>query len=772
MPTLLGRRVHAQPAARDKLSVSRERSCILEKGTGMWIYILKLICVYLGWFGAIASIVCGLGVRNIKRMAKWVARIPLSSWTFTTIVLAMGTYTLVLSQQLSGLVEHEAGVPVIDAIVRTIRCFSASDEITLKEEMVRAYFAPGIDRLYLLTNSLAHLAAPVDTLMGIFLLVTKFFSAPLLRIRAAKRDTYVFSRLNTRSMSMAQSIRSHYKDTSGPLDTDDCLIAFAKTAELENDPLYTEAITSGMICLDQSSEAVLRFLRDSSSRRTYIFSEESELKNLQEGTRFVRTYVELAENRNWQVTGTPEVYMLSSTPVAENFVDAATHEAIVPASGRDMPLVSVRRADWVRNTTETLLWKMPIFLTEHPSDKLSEDQERSLYRLDRRRVVIVGGGTIGYEFLKASLWCCQLGDIRFTFDVIDLKAKALRERMAYDAPEIIRLNGDAEGAEYQINFIDMDASMGSYLDHLRAHRDDITYVLVSLGNDLTNVNVARRTREVLEQGRYGSHGTLRSERPLVAAVVADDELAKSVAVMATGNGIPYEIVTVGSYERIYSFENVFRFELDRIGRNINRAYWGCYSTGMSESDRASTRAAADASYERLEYNRRSSRASAIHLKYDLYAFVRRQTILGEIAGVPTSVWLQDFYEEQDGKPTELAQVVGLYERSVYNAIEGEEATDAAGLEWISRIEHDRWDAYMRTEGYEMADRAAFEAFHPLTGENQNRLAKQHVCLVPFDLLDEVSGFVYPITGKGRDRDYKMADDMIVRHLPDIVWDFE
>ena len=738
----------------------------------MLIYVLKLLCVYLGWLGAITSIVCGIGVRTFKRMSKWVANIPLSSWTFTTIVLAMGTYVLVLSQQLSGLVEHEAGVPVIDAIVRTIRCFSASDEIVLKEEMVRTYFAPGLDRLYLLTNSLAHLAAPVDTLMGIFLLVTKCFSAPALRMRAANHDTYVFSRLNAHSMSMAQSIRDHYKGTSGPLDTEDCHIAFAKTAELENDPLYTEAITSAMICLDQPAEAVLRFLRDSSSRRTYIFSEDSELENLQEGTQFVRTYVELARRRDWQLEGCPEVYMLSSTPVAESFVDAATHEAIVPESGSEKPLVSVRRADWVRNTIETLLWDMPVFLTEHPSPVLSEEQEQSLYRLDRRRIVIVGGGTIGYEFLKAALWCSQLGDIRFTFDVIDIKANALRERMAYDAPEIIRLNGDDDEAEYHVNFIEMDANQGSYLDHLRTYRDDITYVLVSLGTDLTNVNVARRTREVLEQGRFAGQGRLRSERPLVAAVVAEDALAKSVEGMATGNGIPYEIVTVGSYKRIYSFENVFRFELDRIGRNVNRAYWGCYLPDMSEEDRAATRKAADASYERLEYNRRSSRASAIHLKYDLYAFVRRQALLGEGDMVPTAVWLQDFYKEVDGKPTELAEVVALYERNVYNAIEGEEATAAASLEWISRIEHDRWDAYMRAEGYEMADRESFEAFHPMTGENQNRLAKQHVCLVPFDLLDEVSGFVYPLTGKGRDRDYKLADDMIVRHLPDIVWDYD
>lgn len=739
----------------------------------MLMEVLRVICVYLGWLIAIASIVCSIGVRYVKRMAKWVSSIPLSTWAFTTIVLAMGTYALVLSQQLGGLVEHEAGVPVIDAIVRTIRCFSASDEITLNEEMVHWFFGPGMDRLYLLTNSLAHLAAPVDTIMGIFLLVTKFFSAPLLRLRATNCDTYVFSRLNDQSVAMAKSIQKHYKESSGPLDTEDCLIAFAKTSEMENDPLYTSVITSGMICLDQPAQAVYRFVRDSDARRTYVFSDASEMENLQEGTRFIRSYVKHAKDRHLRPGAhRPEAYLLSSTPVAESFVDTATADAIVPESKDHRPLISIRRADWARNTIETLLWRMPLFLTERPSTERAEDQTYSLYHLDHRRVVIVGAGTIGYEFLKAALWCCQLGDIRFTFDVIDLKARALQERMGYDAPEIMRLNGEDDGAEYHINFLEIDASMGSYLDHLREHRDDITYVLISLGDDLTNVRVARRTREVFEQGRYGGTDHLRAQRPLVAAVVSDDALAKSVEEMTTGNGIPYELVTVGSRERIYSFENLFRFELDRLGRNINRAYWGCYDPTDDPEALAQTRAAADAGYERLEYNRRSSRASAIHLKYDLYAFVRRHAALGEGKEVPTNVWQQDFYVEKDGSPTELAEVAALYDRYMTDANEGEQASAAAGMEWISRIEHDRWDAYMRAEGYEVADKETFEAFYPMTHENQNRLAKQHVCLVPFDLLDLVSDFVYPLTNKASDRDYKMADEKIVRYLASIVRDFE
>ena len=39
------------------------------------------------------------------------------------------------------------------------------------------------------------------------------------------------------------------------------------------------------------------------------------------------------------------------------------------------------------------------------------------------------------------------------------------------------------------------------------------------------------------------------------------------------------------------------------------------------------------------------------------------------------------------------------------------------------LEHKRWNAYMRSEGYSYA-------------VNRNDMAKQHNCLVPFDKLNE------------------------------------
>ena len=82
------------------------------------------------------------------------------------------------------------------------------------------------------------------------------------------------------------------------------------------------------------------------------------------------------------------------------------------------------------------------------------------------------------------------------------------------------------------------------------------------------------------------------------------------------------------------------------------------------------------------------------------------------------------------------------------------------------------DAYLRTEGYEVADEQTFGAFFDQTHENQNRLSKQHVCLVPFADLQATSDYVHARSQKASDQDYEHLDDVIVLHLKDIANDRE
>ncbi|MDO5709403.1 MAG: hypothetical protein Q4G41_04735, partial [Coriobacteriales bacterium] len=111
----------------------------------------------------------------------------------------------------------------------------------------------------------------------------------------------------------------------------------------------------------------------------------------------------------------------------------------------------------------------------------------------------------------------------------------------------------------------------------------------------------RRTREILEQGRFEANKPEeRVDRPLICAVIRDNQLADAVKNMTTARAVNYEIVPVGTQGALASYNNLFRPELDRMGRNVNRAYWGCYDGGMSAQDARSLCQQADAGYERLE----------------------------------------------------------------------------------------------------------------------------------------------------------------------------
>ena len=235
-------------------------------------------------------------------------------------------------------------------------------------------------------------------------------------------------------------------------------------------------------------------------------------------------------------------------------------------------------------------------------------------------------------------------------------------------------------------------------------------------------------------------------------MLRDNQLADAVRNMTTARAENYEIVPVGTEGALASYNNMFHPELDRMAKNVNRAYWGCYDdNGASSEEVSRQRNDADASFERL--------------KYTLFSFVRRTALVDPENfpyAAPTTAWTGMLAHGKKGSNEVLLAAVDDYQKYIEL---GHDVT-----RWLSSMEHDRWAAYMRIDGYEVADEDEFLGFFNETRENQNRLSKQHVCLVPFDELGRVSDFVYPKTHKRSDADYERLDDEIVEHLRDILED--
>ncbi len=151
-------------------------------------------------------------------------------------------------------------------------------------------------------------------------------------------------------------------------------------------------------------------------------------------------------------------------------------------------------------------------------------------------------------------------------------------------------------------------------------------------------------------------------KPRIQAVVENSERKGALSGIKNFSGQPYDIEYVCAADEIYSYDGIINSELEResLKRHLR---WG------AEDD-----------FWKYEYNYRSSAASALHAR------------MKKICGVPGA----------EKRPSERTEE----ERQI-----------------MRRLEHRRWNAYMRSEGYTYA-------------EQRNNLAKTHPCLVTFDLLSQ------------------------------------
>jgi len=90
------------------------------------------------------------------------------------------------------------------------------------------------------------------------------------------------------------------------------------------------------------------------------------------------------------------------------------------------------------------------------------------------------------------------------------------------------------------------------------------------------------------------------------------------------------------------------------------------------------------------------------------------------------------------------------------------------LERMSILEHQRWNAFMKTEGYSLANIQDVKTYYSLSDPHTHihYLAKLHPTILEWDELDELSKQISDIMDK--DFNFKQNDYDIVRRLPDIV----
>ena len=624
--------------------------------------------------------------------------------------------------------QENAGIALAMCISHSIRMFvvdTGADDILsmLTRDMLGSMLLP-----YKMLAATLYLLAPVFTL-GV---VLQYFSNTFERLRMRlkkKHDLYIFSELNTRSLEIATDMWSCAKKAGRRLEIVFCC---SDKKDSVNTDQEKSARKLNAVLLP---EEIIHVRLNSQRRRVnyYIISEDDDanvdqtLKMIHDMTGGSAWY---NKQRLCQRNVTLHCYAINAE--AEILLDAKDKQ--------DLKVVLV---DEVRDAVYEQLYEYPLYMNQMKTGGAKQNM---------LTLLIVGGGKAGCEFLKAAVWSGQMISSKLNIHLFDLEGTNLQERLEEECPELL-----AEEGNYQICIHEGDVFSGTMQSELDA-LGQVDYCVSALGDDERSIRAAVwMRRHFCAKTGY--------TKPFICAYV--QSLAKKMAVSELSENtrrktsLSYEIVPFGCGGVYYGNVSDAAFVLEYLGLGVQSHYFRL----NRGSDAESRRYAVQNFYEK-QGNRRSSIANGMHINTKLwemgYGILRVPENGEELECYRRCVKAVDFAEI-------LASLSETERAAYYN------------------LEHERWMAYVRTEGWRLASNggrtlAEIRACYELYCEefkNQNYLAKMHPALVPIEsddpsvaTLQQVDDMIVQVNReKGLGEyypDYVQSDVELVDHIGEIV----
>lgn len=624
--------------------------------------------------------------------------------------------------------QENAGIALTMCISHSIRMFvvdTGADDILsmLTRDMLGSMLLP-----YKMLAATLYLLAPVFTL-GV---VLQYFSNTFERLRMRlkkKHDLYIFSELNIRSLEIATDMWSCAKKAGRRLEIVFCC---SDKKDSVNTDQEKSARKLNAVLLP---EEIIHVRLNSQRRRVnyYIISEDDDanvdqtLKMIHDMTGGSAWYT---KQRLCQRNVTLHCY-------------ATNAEAEILLDAKDKQDLKVVLVDEVRDAVYEQLYEYPLYTNQM---KTGGAKQNTL------TLLIVGGGKAGCEFLKAAVWSGQMISYKLNIHLFDLEGTNLQERLEEECPELL-----AEEGNYQICIHEGDVFSGTMQSELDA-LGQVDYCVSALGDDERSIRAAVwMRRHFCAKTGY--------TKPFICAYV--QSLAKKMAVSELSENtrrktsLSYGIVPFGCGGVYYGNESDAAFVLEYLGLGVQSHYFRL----NRGSDAESRRYAVQNFYEK-QGNRRSSIANGMHINTKLWEMGYG------ILRVPEKGEELECYR-RCVKPVDFAEILASLsetERAAYY-----------------NLEHERWMAYVRTEGWRLASnggrtlaeiRACYELYCK-EFKNQNYLAKMHPALVPIEsddpsvaTLQQVDDMIVQVNReKGLGEyypDYVQSDVELVDHIGEIV----
>ena len=348
-------------------------------------------------------------------------------------------------------------------------------------------------------------------------------------------------------------------------------------------------------------------------------------------------------------------------------------------------------------------------LTEHPLTDIGMNGEIF--------VVLCGASEMTLETLRAVSWCGQICGY-------NLKVRVLGD---WQTDGIARFREQCPGLfteRYDIQFLPCPDQQ-ALRESLKAHCANADYIVVAEPTEKETIQ-----QSVFLRRFYYMTDPQFKDAPRIYAYICNVDKALAVSSLCTAEEKPqrrarYDIVPFGVATDVYTYENITDSDLEKLAKNVHLMYEDIFSDGPIDAMDAIRR------YNLFEVNKRSNRANALHIRYKLF-------LLG-----------LDYTDAPEAEEVNMADFV-----------------DEEKLEKMSRSEHDRWMAFLESEGWVGAtvDQAvAYKASGLSKGRHNCPLVKMHPYICSYEEL------------KGRSDalglpDSTVYDRELIARIPEILHD--
>ena len=332
-------------------------------------------------------------------------------------------------------------------------------------------------------------------------------------------------------------------------------------------------------------------------------------------------------------------------------------------------------------------------------------------------VVLCGFSEMTLETLRAVSWCGQICGYKLKVRILGALQQEVVAQFREQCPGLFT-------DRYDIRFLDCPDQQ-ALRENLKAHCANADYIVVAEAEEKETIRQAVFLRRVY----YMTDPQFR-DAPRIYAYICNADKALAVSSLCTAEEkvqrrVSYDIVPFGVATDVYTYENITDSDLEKLAKNVHLMYEDIFSDGPIDALDAIRR------YNLFEVNKRSNRANALHIRYKLF-------LLG-----------LDYTGSTDAEEVDMAQY--LTEEK---------------LERMSRSEHDRWMAFLESEGWVGATVEESKAYQ-LSGISKGRhncpLLKMHPYICPYDELKERSDALgLP--------DSTVYDRELITRIPEILHD--